>query len=287
MSQTNLQVKSISGQSLDVNYYSAMNPKGLVQILHGMQEHKERYDDFACFLAEHGYHVVIHDHLGHGKSISNEHPLGDMISFDYVIKDIDRVRQETKFDGKYIILGHSMGSFLARIYASLYTVDRLVATGTGQTPTLVARLLKFFLMFNKSRVPLDNIQKLVVGAFSKKFENPGDWLSYNKENQDCYAKDPLCGKSFTREGYKALMDIVITLNKTETYKQCTAKEILLASGREDPVGNYTKGVEKAAAAYRAHGKNVEMIIYDNMTHEILNETEKQNVYNDILYFINK
>ena len=287
MEKKNFQVKSSSNQLLDVNYYKVEKPKGLVQLLHGMQEHKERYDDFASFLAQHGYDVIIHDHLGHGKSISKTHPLGDMISLDYVVKDIDIVRKEATHNDNYILFGHSMGSFLARIYSSLYDVDKLIACGSGQTPNAVAMLVKFLLVFNKSGVPLDNIQKLVLGPMGKKFDDPNDWLSYNKENQAKYAKDELCGKPFTKEGYRTLVDMTTYLNKEDTYKNSSAKEILLISGADDPVGDFTKGVTFAADKYIRYGKNVSTKFYENMTHEILNETDNKKVYEDLLQFIEK
>lgn len=286
MNKSNFKIKSSSGQMLDVNFYETENPKGTVQLLHGMQEHKERYDKFANFLVENGYNVVIHDHLGHGKSISEKHPLGDMISMDYVVKDIDIVRKSIDKGGKYVCFGHSMGSFLSRVYSSLYPVDKLIACGTGQTPNGVARFVKFILAFNKSGIPLDNIQKLVMGPMGKKFDNPNDWLSYNKENQERYANDPLCGKSFTKEGYNTLLDITMAVNKEETYKNCTAKEILLISGANDPVGEFTEGVKKARDKYILNGKNVNAIFYEGMTHEILNENNNEKVLKDIIEFIN-
>ena len=281
----NYKVMSSAGVMLDVNYYEAEGAKGLVQILHGMQEHKQRYDGFARFLAENGYSVLVHDHLGHGKSVSEDHPLGDMVSFDNVVKDIDLVRRSVDFSGEYICFGHSMGSFLARIYSALYPVDRLIASGTGQTPTLLAGLLKILLKFDKSGVPLPHIQKLVLGPMGKKFKDPADWLSYNRENQRLYAADPLCGQPFTREGYETLMDILIVLNRPSTYRDCRAKSILLISGEDDPVGDFGKGVKAAEDSYRRSRKKVRSIIYKGMTHEILNETEADKVRADIMAFL--
>lgn len=287
MRKTNYRVKSSSGEFVDVNCYEAENPKGLVQILHGMQEHKERYDDFARFLVDRGYCVLTHDHLGHGKSISQSHPLGDMISFDFVVKDIDLVRKSFDSQLPYICFGHSMGSFLARIYSSLYSVDKLVACGSGQNPNLLIGLMGFLLSFNKSRHPLPGFQKLLMSNLGKKFANPADWLSLNKENQRKYMEDSLCGQPFTKEGYKVLLDIMKNLNNETTYSNCTAKDILLISGKQDPVGNFGKGIEYAEKKYRDCGKSVASILYDNMTHEILNETDNLKVYEDVLNFLEK
>lgn len=285
MKKTNYHVKSSASQMLDVNYYEVEEPKALVQILHGMQEHKERYDQFASFLAEKGYSVVIHDHLGHGKSVSDRHPLGDMVAFHYVLSDIDIVRKSVNFNGPFVLFGHSMGSFLARIYASQFRVDKLIACGTGQNSDLPSKAAKLLLKIKKPGVPLPEIQDMIMKRMEKHFEHPFDWLSYNKENQRAYIADPLCGEPFTREGFTTLLDIAIELNKTATYKHCSAASILLISGEDDPVGDFGKGVKFAEEKYRHYGKNVRTILYPNMSHEILNEIEKYRVYEDVLAFL--
>lgn len=286
MNKRNYQVKSGTSQLLDVNYYETEKPKALVQILHGMQEHKERYDEFARFLAQNGYSVLIHDHLGHGRSVSERHPLGDMVSFHYVLNDIDEVRKSVHFKGPYVLFGHSMGSFLARIYASQFRVDTLIACGTGQNADLSAKAAKLLLKLKKSGEPLPEIQDMIMKRMEKHFEHPFDWLSYNKENQKAYIADPLCGEPFTKEGFTTLLDISIELNKTVTYKHCSASRILLISGEDDPVGDFGKGVKYAEEKYRSYDKNVNLILYEGMSHEILNETEKYKVYEDVLGFLN-
>lgn len=285
MEKINYKVKSSSGVMLDVKYYKAEISKGILQICHGMQEHKERYDNFAKFLVDNGYDVLIHDHLGHGKSINEEHPLGDLVSAKNLIEDIDMVRQSVDVKGSYFILGHSMGSFLARIYSSRQKVDRLIACGTGQPSTIQAKLLEGILLTQKRDIPLDSIQRLVMNPLEKEFDNPMDWISINKKNQIEYENDPLCGKSFTRSGYKSLMDIVLTLNNDDTFKNCSANKILLISGERDPLGNFTKDILKIEKRYKEEGKDVKTIFYENMSHEILNEVENQKVYNDILDFL--
>lgn len=287
MKKLNYKVQSSSGHRLDVNYYDAgEDAKALVQILHGMEEHKERYDEFACFLAEHGYSVLAHDHLGHGGSA---HPLGNMISFEYVLQDIDIVRKTVDFDGRfagrYLCFGHSMGSFLARIYASKYDVDCLIACGTGQPSALQARMTKLLLFFQKSGVPLHRIQEIITKSMSKGFDSPTEWLSYDKENQKRYIEDPLCGFPFTKEGYLTLTDIIIALSKKSVFEDCTARAILLIAGEDDPVGAKGRDIAKIEERYREAGKVVESGIYANMTHEILNETERAKVYRDVLEWI--
>lgn len=290
MKKLNYKVQSSSGERIDVNYYDAgEKTKALVQILHGMQEHKERYHNFALFLAENGYSVLCHDHLGHGRSVSDAHPLGDLISAEFVLRDIDVVRKsvdfEGRFAGKYICFGHSMGSFMARIYASKYQVDYLVACGTGQPSAWEARLMKFLLRFQKSGVPLFTIQKIINRSMNKMFSSPAEWLSYSKENQKKYLEDPLCGVPFTKEGYRALSDIVILLSDKAVFEDCSAKEILLIAGQDDPVGHFGKGVELVRERYTGCGKKVQSILYEGMTHEILNENNKAKVYFDVLEWL--
>lgn len=285
MKKNNYGIESASGVIIDVNYYEIKEPKGLVHILHGMQEHKERYDDFARFLADNGYCVLTHDHLGHGKSVSREHGLGDMISLENVLDDIDRVRKSANLQSPYICFGHSMGSFLARIYSSVKEVDELIACGTGINNNALINIMKFILFFNRSGVPLKGFQRLLMGNLSRGFENPSDWLSLNEENQKRYEDDELCGKPFTKEGYAVLLNIIRRLNDKDVYENCTAKKILLVSGEKDPVGGFGTGVRRVEDRYRSCGKQIETILYDNMSHEILNEKDNLAVYNDILKFI--
>lgn len=286
-------VESACHQPLDVLYYAhetdeqSSCSRTLIQILHGMQEHKERYHDFAEFLFTQGYDVLIHDHLGHGKSVSRLHPLGDMVSADTVLKDIDIVRKSVPAHNETVCFGHSMGSFLARIYASLYDVDVLIACGTGQTPGFLAHLIKLLLLTQPSGVPLSKIQKLITGSFTKRGESPTAWLSVDLDNQRRYREDPLCGQPFTKEGYETLMDIVLRLNHAETYRNCSAKRILLIAGEKDPVGQYTKGVRQTEEHYLSAGKNVRNIFYPNMAHEILLETDHLRVYQDVAQFLQK
>ena len=100
-------------------------------------------------------------------------------------------------------------------------------------------------------------------------------------------EDELCGNPFTREGFETLADIVVRLNNEDTFKNCTAKEILLIAGSCDPVGDFSKGIEKVEDKYKSYGKSVQKIIYQDMAHEILNEKENKKVYKDILDFVNK
>lgn len=301
MKRNNYQVQSAAGVLLDVDYYSVdslkhKRVKGLVQILHGMQEHKGRYKDFASYLAGQGYAVVIHDHLGHGKSTSFEHPLGDMVGFEYVLRDVHRVRKSVsafkEIEGildelPYFLIGHSMGSFIARTYASKEKIDYLVLSGTGQPSKLGNLLMKLMLKFSKGGKPLPHIQKLISLQLTKGFHPPLQWLSYNEENYTLFIQDSLCGFDFTKEGYKTLSDFIDYIHRQESFHYCSAKEILMISGVDDPLGDFTKGVEYVANRYQKVGKNISTIFYEHMTHEILNETDKEKVYTDILTFLER
>lgn len=300
MSSINYQVQSSVDILLDVHYYGVetqkfRKPKALVQILHGMQEHKGRYEGFASFLAENGYAVVIHDHLGHGLSTSNKYPLGNMVGFEYVLRDVHLVRKsvdkiidiEGAEDLPYILMGHSMGSFIARTYASKAQVDYLILSGTGQPSKAGAFLMKLMAKFSKKDKPLHHIQNILDRQLTKGFNPSIQWLSYNENNQRSFIKDPLCGNPFMKEGYITLSDFIIYINTEQSFRNCSAKEILMLSGADDPLGDYTKGVKKIAAHYQKEKKKVSSIFYENMTHEILNETDKVVVYTDILAFLER
>lgn len=267
-------IKSSSGQDLSIHYYEVTPSKGFIQILHGMQEHKQRYKDFIEFLNTQGYSVIIHDHLGHGESGD----FGNLVGLKYLIKDIKLVKQSRYTQGPYILFGHSMGSFLARLYASKHPVDKLIICGSANNPKALGYGLKTL-----SRILSPNIlQKLVVGQYEKKFKVKGQWLSYNENNYLKYYADKYCGKSFKRQGYYVLGDIIIEL---QNIKSLYTNEVLLIAGKDDVVGNCGKDIEVLYEQYRQLVPNCTKMMYKDMTHEILQEKDNEKVYQDMLDFI--
>lgn len=274
---------------------------GVVQLIHGMEEHIGRYDDFARFLAMRGFVVCGSSHIGHGRSV----PSPDRISClpehgaQVMLSDVHTLRKRMSSeypDLPYAMFGHSMGSFLLRVYLARFGegLAGAIVCGTGQQPPLAARCANAIARgigrtkgFDYKSAMLD---KLVTGSFAKGVENPRtafDWLSCDPSVVDEYIADPTCGVMFSAGGYASLTDLVAEA----AGKACASRvpdglPVLFIAGAKDPVGDFGKG--PAAAAEMMDGvsrADVSLIIYEEMRHEILNEPDRISVYFDALRFI--
>lgn len=267
-------------------------PAAVMQIVHGMAEHIERYEEFARFLAEKGVLVVGHSHLGHGKSAKCAEDLGYFAEPDgnaCVVADIHQLRTMTQeaYPGvPYYILGHSMGSFLTRQYLGLHPegLAGAVIMGTGDMPTAVLKAAKgicqVLAMVKGWRHRSQTVNGMVVGGYEKKLGL--GWLSKNEENVAKYAADPLCGFCFTLNGFYGLFSGFLRAVSREMAGQIPKDvSIFFVAGSEDPVGDCGKGVKAAYDRYVRHGAKAQMKLYLGDRHEILNEDDRETVYNDI------
>jgi alpha-beta hydrolase superfamily lysophospholipase len=277
----------------------------VLQITHGMVEFIERYDEFARFMNDKGFLVVGHDHLGHGASITSESEWGYFADAkhpsDVVVDDMHRLR--TMIQGEnptlpYYMLGHSMGSYMLRKYLCIHGegVDGAVIMGTGCVPDattgsgiMLCDLMKIFMGdHHRSRL----MQSLSYSKPYRQFDCYGkdlsnSWLSKNVDNVRQYMNDPRCTYIFTVNGYKGLMEAVRYDNQKSNIDR-TPKDLplLIISGADDPVGDLGEGVRKVFAKYSAAGCNrVTMKLYEGDRHEILNELDRDTVYNDICSWI--
>ena len=279
-------------------------PKAVVQIAHGIAEHISRYDSFMFFLAENGYVAVGNDHLGHGLSAENEDGLGifdTQNGWTYAVDDMkalrDQVRQEFH-DIPYIFFGHSMGSFLTRTYLIRYPdqYDAAILSGTGQqSPALINAGFFAANLLTLLRGPGADgklLNDMAFGSYCKKIDNPRtpfDWLSTNEENVDRYIADPLCGFVAKCSMYRDMMGGLKFLTKQSNIdKMNKDAPIYFMSGAEDPVGDYGAGVEKAYRAFCDAGlHDVTMKLYPGGRHEMLNETNREEVMQDILAWLDQ
>lgn len=267
--------------------------KAVLQIIHGMAEYIDRYHAFATFLAERGILVVGHDHLGHGKSVTDTSEFGYFYEPDgnrCVIRDIHQLRMQTQKQYQnvpYFMMGHSMGSFLLRQYLGNHAegLSGAVIMGTGDQPAIALKSGKLVCKIlsavkgwhHRSKF----VNSLAVGAYEKKLGL--GWLSVNQENVDAYAKDPLCGFVFTVNGFYHMFDGMERMNRQEN-SGTIPKELPLffVAGEEDPVGNFGKGVVKVFERYKNQGaEKVSLKLYPKDRHEILNETDREQVYEDL------
>ncbi len=277
---------------------------GIVQIVHGMAEYVDRYDDFARFLCDNGYIVVGEDHLGHGDSVNNPQEWGYFAKndgFDYIIRDLHalHIKQAREFpDLPYFFLGHSMGSFLTRIYVSLYgkSLAGAIIMGTGNQPWALAFAGKILASivgaFKGNKYRSTFINNLAFGSYNKKFKpsrTPYDWLTKDEAIVDAYRNEPRCTFIFTVSAYKELFDgIMYVSKKSNAAKTPSDLPLLLTSGAKDPVGGFGKGVVHVYDMYKAAGSNdVSIQLYDDDRHEILNETDRHQVYQDVLAWLTR
>lgn len=271
---------------------------GVLQIVHGMAEYVERYEEFAAFLTERGFVVTGEDHLGHGKSVPEGGNFGYFCEQDpatVVVRDVHRLKKMTQslFSSvPYVILGHSMGSFILRNYLCRYGsgIAGAVIVGTGMQPERLIALSKGVAATQKLFCGGKDVSRLIdkaaFGSYNKRIENPRttfDWLSRDEENVDRYIEDPLCGFTFTVNGFQTLFELVSRIQKPENLEQVPEDlPILMVSGADDPVGEYGEGVRRAYDSLKKAGvKDVALKLYDKDRHELLNETDRAQVWQDI------
>lgn len=278
------------------------SPRCVLQIVHGMEEHIERYDEFARFMNEYDICVIGEDHLGHGKSVKDEKDLGYFCAGDaatIVVRDVHRLKkivQEQLPDVPFLILGHSMGSFIVRNYICRYGtgIAGAVIMGTGSTPAPVLGFGKFLTrligLFKGEHHKSALIQKIAFSGYGKRIKNPqsrNDWICADAETIKRYDADPLCGFGFTVNGFHTLFTFISRCQSPLYLKRIPKRlPLFFVAGEEDPVGGYGKGVRKAFASYKTLGMlNLEMKLYKNDRHEILNESDKKTVSEDIYRWI--
>lgn len=277
-------------------------PKAVLQIVHGMVEHIDRYDAFARFLTEHGYAVIGHDHLGHGLSAATTDDLGyftDKNGKDTLVGDILQLTKEGKKrfpDCPHLIMGHSMGSFFTRRYLAEYSreIDGIIIMGTGYVSTFTARfgraVARLIAFFRGRRYHSKLMTALFMHDNQYPFRAEGQygWLSRSKKNQAIYAADPLCRFDFSVGAYIDFFDCMIDL-AAKLHFATIRKDlpVLFVAGADDPVGG-GKAADSVEKDFRSLGINdIEKHIYPNLRHEILNEDEAEQVYSDILNWLNR
>ncbi len=276
--------------------------KAILQISHGMVEYIVRYDNFAKHLNQQGILVIGNDHLGHGQSVLDESEFG------YFGKEkgsavVDDLYEVTKYAKKqygenipYFLMGHSMGSFMARRYLMTYgeKITGAIISGTGYkaAPVLVAAL--FFTavtkFFHGERYRSPFLKWLAFHTYNRKIadvKTENDWLTRDAAVVAAYNENPYCKFSFTVNGYETLSDTIKYIQKQSNWEK-TPKQlpILMIAGEEDPVGSYGKDVKKVYKKYQQLGCNhIELKLYQDDRHELVNELDREVVYADISQWI--
>ena len=272
-------------------------PRAMVQISHGMCEYFGRYREFAEYLAQNGFLVFGHDHLGHGNSAPTPNDLGFTVSgggADCLVEDVHTLSVHMKAEHPnlpLILFGHSMGSFSAREvitrHGKDYTAAIFCGTGGPETPTGAGKLLaSLLMMFKGERYRSKLLKSIAFAGYNKHFEKGCDknaWLTRNTAVVERYNADPFCSYTFTLRAYHDLFSLVAEVSQTGwAYCVIRSMPILLISGEMDPVGGWGKGVRTVAKRLKAaECLDVTLRLYPNMRHEILNENEHETVWSDI------
>jgi alpha-beta hydrolase superfamily lysophospholipase len=276
----------------------------VVQIVHGMAEHASRYNDFAEFLNKAGIAVYACDLRGHGTTAGSTGQCGyfaDKDGWMRVTSDVQELTLTIKKAHPFkavFLLGHSMGSFVSRTYIALFgnEINGCILSGTASHPALLLSAAGFIASLQKTFLgkhhPSKLLDKLSFGAYNKNIPNPRtpfDWLSHDPDIVDGYVSDPYCGFICTAGFFSDLFRGLKFINKKINIdKTPQLLPMYFICGAEDPVGNYSAGVIKAFELYKQSGvKDISLKIYDRGRHEMLNETNKEMVYADVLEWIKK
>ncbi|HDR7968960.1 alpha/beta fold hydrolase [Bacillus pacificus] len=276
-------------------------PKGIIQIAHGMTEHAGVYTDFIDALLEAGYGVYAHDHKGHGKTVKREEDYGHFepnVGWSKAVSDVifvsETIRKEQTCP--LFLLGHSMGSFLSRravqLKGELY--DGFLISGTGGNPGFLGVIghkiatIEMKLRGAKTKSPMLNF--LSFGNFNSNFKpnrTNFDWLSSDNDQVDKYIADPLCGFICTTSFYRELFSGVLEVNKLDEFKKTPQNlPIHIFSGDRDPVGDMGKGVKEVYENYKKCGvKDVTLRLYENGRHEMFHEVNRDEVFQDLISWL--
>lgn len=272
-------------------------PKGVVQIIHGIAEHIDRFESLAIYLNALGYVVVAEDHMGHGRSISEECPQGYFHGGWFTaVEDTMALMKYTmrKYpELPYVMIGISMGSFMLRTILSKYPhsgISGAVICGTAWQDATVLRtgkkLCGLICKTTNETKPNPFLQKILFGGYNKDIPNPQSvnaWLCRDEDVVQAYDDDPLCGFAGSSGLYRDMMEGLSYIQKPEHLAAMDkALPVLFLAGDRDPVGNYGKGVETCAEAFRRCGmEQVSVRIYPEYRHDVLNEVDKLTVWNDL------
>lgn len=278
-------------------------PIAVVQIIHGMAEHAARYDDFANFLVKNNIAVYANDHRGHGLTagtVENTGFFAERNGWEIATENVYQLTESIKNDFPDIsvfLLGHSMGSLIARTYIAKYpdAVNGVILSGTSYNPSLLLGFGKLVAniqcMFAGKKHRSKLLDTLSFGKFNDKFKparTKFDWLSRDEKQVDNYVNDPYCGFICTTSFYKDLFNGILNIQKRSTFEKYKKDlPLFLISGEMDAVGNFTEGVKKVYNMFKSSGINdIEIKFYSAGRHEILNEINNKEVYIDVLNWLN-
>lgn len=292
-------LKTRDEYQLDVHVFAVREAKAVVQIIHGMEEHQERYEPFVKFLNENGFTVVSSDMRGHGKSAKDTGFFKEKKGYVELIEDQRRV---TSFIKKHFpdlpiyLFAHSMGTIITRVLlqrdSKAYRKVVLSGYPCYQKGMYLGAFLASVIKLSRgSKYKSHLLNALSIGSFNRSIKDAKtecDWICYNEETVNAYLMDPYCGFGFTCSAYEDLFQLVIGMHDVKRYCAVNEEmELLFLRGKDDPCVGGDKGAEDSRNVLDKAGfHNIEYVDYPDMRHEILAEKEHQKVYADVLEFYN-
>lgn len=302
MGQESLHLRVSDGAAIEVQIDKAkIETVGVIHIMHGMAEHFHRYDKFVASLNQQGYDVIRHHHRGHGYHV-NEQERGHIPSLNRAAADAFEIIEtlQTRYQDKqpYIVLGHSMGSLVARILVQAHPkyVDGLVLTGTPQYNRLSVRLQRMFLKLitigcGKKR-KMHWLNQLMYRSFNKRVKEDKEqnsWLSSNHDEVAKYNQDPYSGFEVSNQLIYEMMKAIDTTTKLKNLKKMKVTlPVLLIGGKEDPVNKYGRGVRFLGKRFKKAGiEHVTVHMYKHKRHEILFEEGYESVWQHLYNWLEK
>ena len=292
-------VNARDGYKLNVTVFAVDAPKGYIQVIHGMEEHQERYEPLASYLNSLGYVVATSNMRGHGDDAPLLGFFKEKKGYLELLEDqkaITRYIKERYKTERVIILAHSMGTIITRnlLMTESKGYEKVILSGypcPQSAASMGIVLASLVSLFRGPKYYSKLLEDIAIGSFNKSVKNPRtnfDWLSYNEENVDNYIADPYCGHGFKVSALNDLFHLVKHMAKPKLYKDVNKElPILLIRGEEDPCTGFEKGSLKAREILKKAGfTNLKDIKYSKMRHEIFNEKEKEKVFLDIRDFLN-
>jgi len=291
-------IKASDGYNLNVHVFDVSKPKGFIQIIHGMEEHQERYELLASELNNAGYSVITSNLRGHGDDAPCLGYFADKDGYKLVLEDEKLITDYilNKYGvGKIILFGHSMGTIIARdlMMSESNVYEKVILSGYPNPQPAAGAGIMLANIVQKFKGPQyfsKFLEGMAVGAFNKAVRNPNtdfDWLSYNEDNVDAYIKDPYCGHGFKVSALRDLFILIKNMANPVGYNDVNEKlPIFMFSGEDDPCTGGEKGREASLKVLQAAGfKNIEVKVYEKMRHETLNEKKRDIIVKDIIEFL--
>lgn len=280
----------------------AAQPEFIIQICHGMCEYIDRYERFAEYACAHGAVVCGNDHLGHGntKQANDDGIYGyfaDKNGEQLVVEDIHAMTGviRERYPGLPLaLMGHSMGSMLARCYMTKYGNEPACAvfmgtSGANSLTGIIRFLANVGMFFGRAKKPATLLDHLAFSKYNDRYDDvqsEKDWISRDREHVKQYLADPQCTFLFTDRAAYDFANLLDEVSGAQWANRLPKdKPYLLVSGAMDPVGNFGEGVKEVYGWMRDAGTDVQMKLYDGARHEILNETNRAEVMEDILQWI--